>query len=124
MTKSKVAEEMARLRERRWTTRDARRVLAACDGSGLSVAAFAREHGLKDQRLSWWRKRLGEWDGSALAAAGSPPVRFVPAIVQGSRVATGSTIAIRLPDGVMVEIGDASPQWVASLVRGLCEAAS
>lgn len=124
MTKSNVAEEMARLREQRWTPKDARRVLAACDGSGLSVAAFAREHRLNGQRLSWWRKRLGEWDGSALVAASTPPVRFVPAMVQGSRVATGGMIAIRLPDGVMVEIADASPQWVALLVRGLCEAAS
>ena len=56
-------------------------------GAASSVAAFAREHGLKHQRLSGWRKRLGEWDGSALAAAGTPPVRFVPAIEQGSPVA-------------------------------------
>ena len=123
MTKSNVAEEMSRLREQRWTTKDARRVLAACDGSGLSVAAFAREHGLKGQRLSWWRKRLGEWDGS-LAAAGAPPVRFARAIVHESRVVNGGTIVIRLADGVAVEIADASPQWVASLVKQLCEAAS
>ena len=123
MTKRNVAEEMARLREQRWTTKDARRALAACDGSRLSVAAFAREHGVKQQRLSWWRKRLGEWDG--LDPAGdTSPVQFVPAVVQGSRVAAGGTIAIRLPDGVTVEIADVSPQWVASLVRCLCEAAS
>ena len=120
MSKSKVTEEMARLREQRWTTEDARRVLSACDGSGRSGAAFAREHGLRAQRLSWWRKRLGEWEGPAVAAG----ARFVPAIVQGSGVAIGGTIAIRLPDGVMVEIAEASPQWVAILLRGLCGASS
>jgi transposase-like protein len=124
MTKKNVAEEMARLREQRWTTKDARRALAACDDSGLSVAAFAREHGVKQQRLSWWRKRLGEWDRLGPAAGGTSPVQFVPAVVQVSRVAAGGTIAIRVLDGVTVEIADVSPQWVAALVRGLCEAAS
>jgi transposase-like protein len=61
--------EMAALREQRWTTQEARRVLAAVRDSGLSLAAFAREHDLRQQRLSWWRKRLGEWSVLASCAA-------------------------------------------------------
>jgi transposase-like protein len=44
----------------RWNTDDARRVIAALDRSGLSVSAFASEHGLDAQRLYLWRRRLGE----------------------------------------------------------------
>jgi transposase-like protein len=119
----KVAEEMAALRGQRWTTREARRVLAAVDDSGLSLAAFAREHDLREQRLSWWRKRLGEWGGRDPAAEGT--CRFVPAVVQeDARASTSAQLAVRLPDGVVIEIADVSPRWAVLLVRGLCEAAA
>lgn len=120
MNKSNVVEAMA-LRER-WTTSDAERVLAACQSSGKSMAAFAREHGLKIQRLSWWRKRLGDW--SAQREAGGSGVRFAPAVI-AERVSGASVRAVvRLPRGVLVEIDQASPQWVAALISRLCEAAS
>ncbi len=43
---------------RYWRAADAERVLEAWRGSGRSVAAFAREHGLSDRRLLRWRARL------------------------------------------------------------------
>lgn len=42
-----------------WREEDAAVVVIALAESGLSVAAFAREHGLSPARLHRWRKRLG-----------------------------------------------------------------
>ena len=43
----------------RWSEEEAREVLTALERSGLSVGAFAAEHGLDPQRLYSWRRRLG-----------------------------------------------------------------
>jgi transposase-like protein len=42
----------------RWSSDDAREVLAAQEHSGLSVAAFAAQAGLDPQRLYVWRRRF------------------------------------------------------------------
>ncbi len=42
----------------RWSADHARAVLAALAKSGQSLAAFARERGISEQRLYFWRKRL------------------------------------------------------------------
>ena len=41
-----------------WTEDEARNVLSAASRSGLSLAAFARRHGLPDRTLYWWRSQL------------------------------------------------------------------
>lgn len=41
-----------------WTEDEARAVLAAASRSGLSLAAYARRHGLLDRTLYWWRTQL------------------------------------------------------------------
>ena len=41
-----------------WTEDEARAVLSAASRSGLSLAAFARRHGLLDRTLYWWRTQL------------------------------------------------------------------
>ena len=41
-----------------WTEDEARAVLAAASGSGLSLSAFSRRHGLSDRTLYWWRTQL------------------------------------------------------------------
>ena len=56
----------------RWTEREAREVIAALEGSGKSVRAFAAEHGLDPQRVYAWRRRLG----------GAEPTTFREVIVQ------------------------------------------
>lgn len=48
----------AALLKRRWIMTDARVVVEAHRRSGLSLAAFARRHGLSLQRLYDWRRRL------------------------------------------------------------------
>lgn len=44
---------------RRWSTEDAREVIASLEHSGQSVGAFAAEHGVDPQRIYLWRRRLG-----------------------------------------------------------------
>jgi transposase-like protein len=52
---------MRRLREKKiWTEEDGRSAVAAWRASGESLAAFAREQGLGDGRLRFWRDRLLE----------------------------------------------------------------
>jgi len=43
---------------RRWSADEARAVLVAAKQSGLSMPAFAEQHGLDPQRVYWWRRRL------------------------------------------------------------------
>ena len=52
----------------RWTHEDARVVLAALAGSGLSVGAFAARYRVQAQRLAAWRRKLA-----------APPARTAPA---------------------------------------------
>ena len=104
---------------------DARRVLAAWRRSGLSAAAFAHEHGLNPQRLGWWRKRLAAWSAATRATTDSL-VSLVPAEVRSSRGldgVDGTTVVVRLPDEVAIEIASASSEWVAALVRALARPA-
>lgn len=124
MTKSKKAEEIAALREKAWTPEDARRVLEVCAATGQTQAAFAREHGLRQERLSYWRSRLGRCEASPGGASGAL-VRFVPAVVKAASVSGACPAAlVRLPRGVTVELEEVPPQWVAALFRELCEAGS
>lgn len=48
-----------RLSEKKtWTEEDGREAVEAWRASGESMAAFAREQGIGDGRLRWWRDRL------------------------------------------------------------------
>jgi transposase-like protein len=52
--------ELAALRGgRRWTMSDGRAVVRALRASGSTLAAFARAHGLRVERLRRWRIRVG-----------------------------------------------------------------
>ena len=53
-----------------WSEAEAQAVLEAWEASGLSVAEFARRHGLGPQRLRWWKKRRAEEAG--------PELSFIP----------------------------------------------
>ena len=77
---------------------------------GETIAAFARRRGLPASRLYWWRKRL--W---ADAPAAAPTLSLVPASI----MSTESTLTIRLPGEVAIEVANASPSWAAALVAEL-----
>ncbi|QRK10889.1 transposase [Archangium violaceum] len=105
-----------------WSESEARAVLEAYEESGLSVAEFARRHGLGPQRLRWWKKRRRE--------EASPERSFVPVHVaappsreERETAAGAASMEVVLARGrrIRVEPGfDADA--LARLVRALEEA--
>jgi transposase len=80
-----VGRLVSTVRKRRWTSADARAVLAAYERSGLTLAAFARRHGLSPHRLYEWHRR-----GDARIAPRFFPVKLVgPAIGPSVEVPNG-----------------------------------
>ncbi len=104
-----------------WTEAEAQEVLEACEASGLSVAEFARRHGLGAQRLRWWKKRRAEETGPSLSFV--PVHAAAPASPEAQRAAGTASMEVVLTRGrrIRVEPGfDA--QALARLVRALEEA--
>jgi transposase len=104
-----------------WTEAEAQTVLEAYEASGLSVAEFARRHGLGPQRLRWWKKRRAEGAGPALSFVpvhvAAPPTR------EAQRAPGAASMEVLLARGrrIRVEPGfDADA--LARLVRALEEA--
>lgn len=98
---------------RQWTTEEARRAVAACDGSGLRTAEFARGHGCTAGRFQYWRKRL-----QAMGSAGDGhllPVRVVP--TGQARLVERDPGRVVLLDGrTRVEMEGMPAEWVAKLL--------
>lgn len=103
---------------RSWTTDEAARAVAACDASGMTTGAFARQHGATAGRVLYWRKRLRE-SGRGCDARLLP----VSVVERGpTRVverAPGRVVLVE--DGVRVEMEGMSPEWVATLIGLLRE---
>lgn len=95
--------------QKRWTAALARQVLAAWAASGLSRQEFADKHGIHEQRLYNWQRRLAE-------SAPSTEVQFrevtVPAAISDVR------LELVLPSGLIVRIPAA---FDASAVARLLE---
>jgi transposase-like protein len=94
-----------------WTDEEARTVLDEWRRGGETIAAFARRRGLTASRLYWWRKRLPV-DAPRAAAS---PLSLVPASILSAE----TTLTIRLPGEVAIEVTNTSPSWVAALVAEL-----
>lgn len=104
-----------------WTEAEAQAVLEAYEASGLSVAEFARRHGLGAQRLRWWKKRRAEEAAAALAFV---PVHVAaPPSPEAQRAAGAASMEVLLARGrsIRVEPGFEAGE-VARLVRALEEA--
>jgi len=107
---------LARRGWRQWRPDEARAALSKWKSSGLPLATFARQLGVSNTRLRWWRDRLGEWN----AQAESTTVRLVPAVVTSAGSMAVATV--QMPGGVTIEVADtvAVPaQWVAAVAREL-----
>lgn len=61
---------------RAWTREEAVSAVAACEASGKTTAAFARQQGATAGRLLYWRKRLRE-EGAAAGGGRLLPVKVV-----------------------------------------------
>ena len=59
MAKTRAGNAATRRRRRRWTSKEAKKVLEAQVESGLTVSAYAAREGLSAQRLFRWRRQLG-----------------------------------------------------------------
>lgn len=58
-----------------WSEGEAREALAAASRSGLTLAAYARRHGLSDRQLYWWHRRI-----CAHPDVHTGPLSFVPVV--------------------------------------------
>ena len=111
---------------RHWKREEAARVLSDWAESGLPMAAFARRHGLSQQRICWWRERLK----TASSAGTKTTTRLVPATVRRAPLISMEPLprvaaVVVATSSVRVEIADphaTDPQWVAALVRAVHEA--
>ena len=97
-------------RSRQWNEEKAREVLEEWKRSGETIAVFSRKHGLVPERLYIWRKRF-----AAEISAPTGALSLVPATV----VSTEADLVVRLRDGVVIEVTNASPRWVATMVTEL-----
>jgi transposase-like protein len=101
--------------ESEWTEDEARTALERWRQSGQTIAAYARAHGVSAPRLYWWRRRLR---GTAPAAELRPEIRLAPATI----VSMAATVELRLPNGIVVEVTGASPNWTAAMIVELTRA--
>lgn len=90
---------------RRWTSVEGRAALDAWRASGLSMAAFARQRGVRVCRLIWWRTRLAD------SPTAPTPMQFLPIAIRNTDTALVSarcddTIEIVLGRGVTLRVPD------------------
>lgn len=83
--------------------------LAACRSSGLSTAAFCREHGLAYAQYMYWQHRLGKASGGLVPVQVVAPMAASPAL----------SVELALPGAVTLHVRDASIADVVALLRGL-----
>ena len=82
--------------------------LVACRASGLSTAAFCREHGLAYAQYMYWQHRLGKESHGLVPARVTAPVAPVAPL---SLEVTLAGVALRVQGATMAD--------VVALVRGL-----
>jgi hypothetical protein len=93
----------------RWTAAVARQVLAAWSASGLSRQEFGDKHGIHEQRLYNWQRRLAE------TGAGSS-VQFRE--LAAPAVSLDPRLEVVLPSGVLLRV---PPSFDATAVARLLE---
>ena len=84
------------------------------------MAPFARRHGLTAQRVSWWRKRLGEWTAPGAEGRSDGGRAIVPAVVAGQLGAVGSAaVIVRVGGAVVLEVVEpalVAPAWLSAVL--------
>ena len=110
---------------RRYAPEAKRKLIEAALQPGVSVARLALEHGLNANMLRTWVTRYHRERAAAAAvnsAAASMPSTsaFVPVIpVRPKSFHSSSRLRARLPNGVEIDLSDASGDAVASLLQTL-----
>ena len=99
---------MNRESEQLWQDR-----VAQWQASGMSMRAYAMEHGFPVRQVGYWVRRLTQ----AQAAPALLPVRVMPASAAAAAV---GTINLRSERGWTMSLpGDVPAAWLAELMRGL-----
>jgi hypothetical protein len=75
--------------------------------SGLSMAAYCRQHELSYAAIVWWRRRLEQ------AIAPALPLTLIPVVAP---TPSGGAITIRLRDGIGIEVEPGFDAGVLSAV--------
>jgi hypothetical protein len=70
--------------------------MARWRASGVSMAAYCRQHGLSYSAFVWWRRRLEK------AITTASPLTLIPVAAPAS---SGGAIVVRLPSGIGIEVG-------------------
>jgi hypothetical protein len=111
-----VASSSARRPRRRFTPDQIRSYVGAFERSGLSIAAFARQHDLVYSVLLRWLQRRGQ----APKRRGRPPK--LREVALGSLLGSGRWAAeVVRPDGLTVRVAhDAPAGWLDLLLGGPC----
>ena len=86
---------------------DWRQLVAEQQSSGLTAAAFCRDRNINEKYFSLRKKKL------------KLPSKEVPAFVRASIKAISPTGPSLHVNGTELRLGDASPTWVARLLREL-----
>lgn len=101
-------------RRRRWKIADALTVLAALDGSGLSLAEFARREGLEVQRLRRWQRRLARQRRSQVMVPAPELIEIHPRRPEPVEIVLASGRVLRVAETIDVA---ALARLVAALER-------
>jgi transposase-like protein len=87
------------------------------EASSESLAAFARRHGIREQTLYWWRKRVGR------SEAAESTCTLLPVKIRESQPRTASTVGlveIELSNDLLLRVpADMEPTRVAELAFAL-----
>lgn len=97
---------------------------AAASGKSVEeVSAYAREHGLNERTLRWWRSRLRREASALPKVAAAATSRFVAVRVMPGQTEDASIPAtLRLGGVLSIELSALpSPHWLAELGRALQE---
>lgn len=116
---AKKTKGVARKQDRKWTEAEARAVLAKLKASGKSLSRFARERGLTEQRLYWWKARLGKPTKGGVRKRPKRP-HLAPVVLTG--VGMGGAAAIVRIGPVEFEVIDparVAGRWVMDVAEAL-----
>lgn len=81
--------------------------------SGLTQAAYCRQHDLKPKALAYWVRRSRQ-------TLRDDTLNLVPLTVQIPPVPAAATLCLQHPSGWQLSLPDAvEPTWLAQVLRGL-----
>lgn len=103
------------MRKREATRERMVRLVGEFERSGQSGAAFCRRHGLRPQRLSYWRRVLGRRKAGRLRS--EVPVSFTPVrVVASDGLGLAGGVEVTLSGGERLVVRPGTP---VELVRGV-----